>query len=273
MKRTDVVFASVLTLLASFVGVQAYQARHSQNVAFGITSFGTSAEASPATDARSAGPSGVATRKVLAAAASNSDARAEARRRLEMYSGGTYIGDMLAAHDSSLARWPDRRGVPLRVWVQSSPALGDWNPDNVALVREAFLSWTDAGVPINFTFVLDSATADVHVTWIDRFDEQISGKTLWTHDERWWIVDADILLALHHRSGESLDSSAIRAIALHEVGHLVGLDHTRDTTAIMTPRVHTRELSKADRATVQLLYALPPGSVRSSPALPAQRDH
>lgn len=270
MKRTDVVFASILTLLASFVGVQAFKARTHKSRAYATTSFGLSAEP----DARSGRRSSGHTRTTAGTVASGGsvDESAESRRRLEMFSSGTYIGDILAAHDSSLARWPDRQGVPLRVWVQSSTTLPDWNPDNVALIREAFISWTEAGVPLNFTFVLDSASADVHVTWIDKFNEQISGKTLWTHDERWRIVDADILLALHHRSGEALDVSALRAIALHEVGHLVGLDHTRDTTAIMAPRVHTRELSRADRATVQLLYALPPGSVRGTAALPAQRD-
>jgi Matrixin len=159
----------------------------------------------------------------------------------------------------------------LHIWVQSAPSIAGWNPDNVALVREAFIAWTEAGVPVNFSFVLDSASADVHVNWLDRFNEQISGKTLWTHDDRWWIVDGDILLALHNRTGETLDASAIRAIALHEVGHLVGLDHTSDTSSIMAPRVRARELSHADRATVQLIYALPPGSVRGPPALPAQR--
>ncbi|MFN8580536.1 MAG: matrixin family metalloprotease [Gemmatimonadaceae bacterium] len=267
MKRTDVLVASVLTLLASFVGVQAYNTRTSRNVAFGSTSLESTSEAASSTSRPR-----IANARHLSPDASAEIVSAESRRRLAMYSSGTYIADILAAHDSALARWPDRRGVPLRVWVQPSPDISDWNTDNIALVRNAFLTWTDAGVPINFTFVLDSASADVHVTWIDHFDEQISGKTLWTHDEKWRIVDADILLALHHRSGEALDSSAIRAISLHEVGHLVGLDHTRDTTAIMTPRVHTRDLSAADRATVQLLYALPPGSVRASAALPAQRD-
>ena len=118
------------------------------------------------------------------------------------------------------------------------------------------------GIPLSFSFVYDSSNADVHVTWIDRFDEQISGKTLWAHDDDWWIVEANIVLAVHHRGGEPLDSSAVRAIALHEIGHLIGLDHTSDTANIMTPKVRVKELSDADRATARLLYALPPGKVK-----------
>ena len=130
------------------------------------------------------------------------------------------------------------------------------------LVRNAFEEWMSTGIPLVFTFVRDSARADIHVTWIDRFTEQISGKTLWAHDDDWWIVEANIVLAVHHRGGEPLDSSAVRAIALHEVGHLIGLDHTQDASNIMTPKVRVKELSAADRATARLLYTVPPGKIR-----------
>ena len=59
-------------------------------------------------------------------------------------------------------------------------------------MRAAFDEWSSTGIPLSFAFVNDSAKADVHVTWIDRFDEQISGKTLWAHDDDWWIVEANI---------------------------------------------------------------------------------
>jgi predicted Zn-dependent protease len=75
-------------------------------------------------------------------------------------------------------------------------------------------------------------------------------------------VNGTITIALHHNGGEVLDGSAIKAIALHEVGHLLGLDHTMDTTNIMTPKVRVRALSEADRATLRLLYSLPPGSLK-----------
>ena len=76
------------------------------------------------------------------------------------------------------------------------------------------------------------------------------------------LVEANIVLAIHHRGGEPLDTSAVRAIALHEVGHLIGLDHTSDAANIMTPKVRVKELSDADIATARLLYALPAGKVK-----------
>ncbi len=196
----------------------------------------------------------------------------EVRARIAENEAGTYIGEMLAERDSSLARWPDRTGNPLRVWVQSADSLAGWKNAYADEVRLAFLEWTASGAPVPFTFVNDSAAADVHVAWIDHFAEPISGKTLWARDDQWWIVGADIVIALRHRTasqpasaaraGVALDASAVHAIALHEVGHLLGLDHTADRSNIMTPRVRVRSLSPADLATMRLLYSLPPGRVR-----------
>ena len=54
----------------------------------------------------------------------------------------------------------------------------------------------------------------------------------------------------------------MRAIALHEVGHLLGLDHAESSDDIMSARVRVRELSETDRATVRLLYAVPAGRAK-----------
>lgn len=252
MKRLDLVFATALVGLAVFVGSEALETRQALASRTGRGETVVTNEA-PAVAAP------------LRAAADSENDRApnvdDVKRRLELSASSTYLGEVLAAHDSSLARWADRRSDPLRVWIQPVAHVRDWKPELVPLVREAFVDWGETGVPLNFTFVVDSSSADVHVTWIDRFSEPISGKTLWTHDERWLILAANVVLAVHHRSGDPLDSAAIKAIALHEVGHLLGLDHTVDSTSIMAPRVRVKSLSAADRATAQLLYSLPPGRI------------
>jgi len=184
------------------------------------------------------------------------------RRQLERGATGTYIADVLIEHDSALARWPDRVNKPLRVWIEPDPALEGWNPDFEHQVRAAFDEWVAVDIPMRFRFVADSADAEVHVTWVDRFNEPISGKTRWARDGRWWIVDGNITIALRHSSGPMLSAAAIHAIALHEVGHLLGLDHSQNPENIMTPRVRVKSLSEADRATMRLLYSLPPGTVR-----------
>lgn len=184
------------------------------------------------------------------------------RRQIELGSGGTYIGDVLLEHDSSLARWPERVNDPLRIWIKPDPSLEGWDPGFIDQVRAAFATWAEVDMPVRFKFVEDSTDAEVHVNWVTRFNEPISGKTRWARDGRWWIVDGNITIALHHNTGPLLSAAAIHAIALHEIGHLLGLDHSKDPGDIMTPRVRVRTLSDADRATMRLLYSLPPGAVR-----------
>lgn len=176
--------------------------------------------------------------------------------------GGTYFGELLEARDSLNYRWPDRQTEPMRVWVQSSQ-LDAFDAGYPQLVREAFSTWHAAGVPIYFSFTLDSARAEILVTWIDRFAERMTGRTRWAHDRHQWIVGGSIELALHQPDGSPLDRAAVRAITLHEVGHLIGLDHTASEANVMSARVRVTELSEADRATARLVYALPPGSMRT----------
>lgn len=184
------------------------------------------------------------------------------RARLASASHGTYIADLFAARDSHIARWPERRSPPVRVWIEQQGPLAASNPQLVSNVRRAFADWGRAGVPLEFSYVDDSSRAEVKVFFVDRFSEAMSGRTLWVRDTHWWILRGDIHLALHRSSGQPLSPAQMYAIALHEIGHLLGLDHTADTTSIMASRVRTDTLSASDVATMRLIYSLPPGPTR-----------
>lgn len=189
------------------------------------------------------------------------DEKAKARAKVRDLEVGTYIPEILLARDSSIARWRARE-LPVPVWVQSRPDLSDWNRDYVEAVSDAFMSWDAVNLPVRFRMVRDSTEAEIHVTWRDRFDEPISGRTRWSRDNDWWIVNASIILAIHHQSGDRLDKSAMKAMALHEVGHLLGLDHTSNAGSIMAPRVRIRELADIDVATVRAIYSVNAGTLR-----------
>lgn len=213
-------------------------------------------------DAASAGNVARAIASVTAVATPVKDDRGEILRRLKHGARGTYIGDILLERDSTLVRWADRRGVPLTIWIQPQSKINDFSSAFVQEVRNAFEEWDDVRLPVRFAFVDDSSDAKIHVNWIDHFSQPISGRTRWARDDDWSIIDANITLAVHHSSGDLLDDDAVRAMALHEIGHLLGLDHTSDSTSVMAPRVRVRQLSDADRATVRLIYTLPAGPVR-----------
>lgn len=191
----------------------------------------------------------------------------EIRRRLREQAAGTYIGDVLRVRDSAIVRWPNQPDDPIRVWVRGSSTVRDWNPALVERARAAFRAWEQTGIPIRFQFVGDSAGADAQLTWIDRFAEPvggraISGLTRWGVDDRSRIVDASITIAIHRANGDPLTAAAVEAMALHEVGHLLGLDHCADDGSVMAPTVQVRSLSSSDRATVRLLYTLPVGTLK-----------
>jgi Matrixin len=186
----------------------------------------------------------------------------EIRLALQAYSGGSYIDELFAERDSVNYRWPDRVREPLHVWIQSAPPDAS-EATFPRAVEEAFLPWTAVGIPVAFLFTEDSARADIHVTWVTRYESRTTGRTRWVHDQHGWITAASIELAREQPDGMPLDRRSIQAIARHEVGHLLGLGHSTSAEHIMSADVRVTELSEADRATVRLVYLLPPGSVRA----------
>ena len=177
------------------------------------------------------------------------------------YADGTYIEDTMTTGDSLLTRWSNRLDDPVRVVITRGDSVAGWQPSLVPVVRRAFEEWSRAGVPVRFTFVDDEVRAEVRVRWVERLPEQRAGFIRWTSDARGWLRDADITLSTVGGDGRQFAEDDVRSIALHEVGHLLGLGHSFDAADVMSAWVSARELSTRDRATARLLYALPAGRV------------
>lgn len=173
---------------------------------------------------------------------------------------GTYIVDVLKVQGFEVVRWPEHVRTPLRVYVGDGSHLKGWRPTFPAMVRGAFGEWCDLGIPLRVVFVKDSTKAQLRVSWVDHFGQDVSGRTTWQYDNRGRIRAGRTTLSTRRADGTPRTDAQLRAIALHEFGHAIGLQHVQnDRTSIMAPRVDVFHLSSADRATVRLLYSLPPG--------------
>lgn len=183
------------------------------------------------------------------------------RQRVARLSRGTYFGQLITDRDSVLERWPDRVGRPIRVWISTPDSVEGWKSDYIAPVTTAFEQWSATGIPVRFEFVDDSTSAEVRVFWADSLDGHTAGMTFWQSDSRRWMRSARITIAMRASDGGRQNGRGISSIALHEVGHLLGLSHSPHARDIMAPWVIAKQLSDGDRATVRLLYALPAGRI------------
>ena len=187
------------------------------------------------------------------------------RRRVDNLKSGSYIDDIIAAQDSSLYRWPERVVGAVEVWVEPWSSAAAWDPSYVELARTAFGEWNDAGFPLRFNFLLDSSGAEVKVRWRERFppaDGQRIGVTERIHTSECLIASARIEIATHDSAGRRIPARMVGGTLRHEIGHALGLNHANDPTSVMFRESAATTISPTDRATLRLLYLVPPGSLR-----------
>jgi hypothetical protein len=187
--------------------------------------------------------------------------RAAVRERLRFETAGSYLVQTVVAGDSVVRHWGVRGGRPIRVAVVPGTAIG-YREEYSGAVEWAVVRWNGVGLPVQFETTRDSSGAEVVLTWVDTLGGEAAGqaRVAWTRPGE--IVRADVQLVTHMPDGKAPTSNQMVTMALHELGHVLGLGHSSDPADALHPSSTAIELSSRDRRTARLLYDLPTGSVK-----------
>lgn len=175
-----------------------------------------------------------------------------------------YLDQMLAAQEGHVVRWDRTDAEPIRVWIPPLPAWAQTaGADYPAIVAQAMATWNDVGLPVRFERVRDSTRADVLLHWVrSDVEADVAGRARlriggWTDR----IKSATLALTTQAPSGYPHSAASMLGYSLHELGHVLGLQHAGLPECVMFPIPQHPALCDADRETARRWYALPTGPV------------
>jgi hypothetical protein len=190
------------------------------------------------------------------------------------------VSRSLERHGGMVVRWPERR-APLAVWIrppllvrragsrtapeadQVDRAVWTW------AVVSALEHWKGLTARVAFAIVRDSSSADVHVTWVARLPplpgtrpSRTAGRSAVERGaSSGVIVTARITFAQMDRDFRPFSAEDVHTVAVHEIGHVLGLAHHDEVESVMNTDVRSEQITAADRAALEAWYALPLGQV------------
>ena len=166
----------------------------------------------------------------------------------------TYLSTPAGHSEPVFHRWHTNEDGERTIWVHfTDPPAG--RPGFWSETVRALEVWNAVGgVPLVFRQTGHAQAADVEFRWIRRFGAHQAGTTDWETDGEGWLSSAVVTLATEHEDGTPMSDEFLRLVAVHEVGHVIGLPHSDDPRNVMHPGNRNLSLSDHDIWSARQLY-------------------